>query len=142
LRDNAGRLTGVRQRLEKRTLLIDYTKNDRIESVSFLLPGNRRQVMARYEYDNSGRLSAAFDGLGYADRYEYDNASRMAREIIKDGGVFYFKYDEKGRCIRTSGLDRYNERTLRFLDSIRWTEVTDSLGNVTRYQWLESGQII
>lgn len=140
--DNTGRLTGVRQRLEKRTLALDYTKTDRIQAVSLLLPGDRRQVLVRYDHDDNGRLVTAYDALGCTDRYEYDSAPRMTREIMKDGGVFYFKYDQKGRCIRTSGLDRYDEKSLRFLEAIRWTEVTDSLGHVNRYQLLESGQVI
>ncbi len=141
LRDKAGRLTGIQQRLEKRTLRIEYTPNDLIESVSFQMPDDRLQVLARYEYDQSTRLSAAYNALDYADRYEYDATSRMTREIVKDGGVFYFKYDEQGRCIKTSGLDKYDEKSLRFFEGIQWTEVTNSLGNVSRYQWNQSGQV-
>ncbi len=142
LRDKTGRLTGIRQRLEKRTLLLDYTPNGRIKAVLFQLPRDQRQMLASYAHDEEGRLVAAYDALLSVDRYEYDAFSRMTREIIKDGGVFYFKYDEKGRCIKTSGLDRYDEKTLRYLDAIRWTEVTDSLGNTTRYQHLPTGQVI
>jgi RHS repeat-associated protein len=141
LRDKAGRLTGIQQRLEKRTLIIDYTNGNRISFVSFLMPGNKRQVLARYEYDKNGRLSAAYNALNYADRYEYDANGRMTREIVKDGGVFSFRYDDRGRCIKTSGLDRYDEKTFRYLD-FGWTEVTNSLGHVTRYQWLPSGQVV
>jgi len=142
LRDSTGRLTGIQQRLEKRTLVIEYTANNQVKSVSFLMPDNQRQVLARYEYHNHGRLATAYDALGYADRYEYDDNSCMTREVAKDGGIFYFKYDEIGRCIKTSGLDRYDEKSLRYLDYNRMTEVTNSLGYMTRYQWNENGQVV
>jgi RHS repeat-associated protein len=141
LRDQQLRLTGIRQRLEKRTLIVGYTSVGQIQSVSFLLPDGHLQTLARYEYDSKRRLSAAYDALGYADRYEYDTNSRMTREIVKDGGVFYFRYDQQGRCIKTSGLDRYDEKTLRYFD-FGWTEVTNSLGHVARYQWLPSRQMV
>jgi RHS repeat-associated protein len=142
LRDDSGRLTGIQQRLEKRTFLIDYTSGNRISSIFFLMPDNKRQVLARYEYDKSGRLITAYTARGYADQYEYNSESRMIREFVKNGGVFSFKYDDKGRCIRTAGIDGYDEKIFRYIDHIGWTEVTNSYGNVTRFQWLPSGQVV
>ena len=142
LRDEAGRITGIQQRLEKRTLLIEYTSGNRISSVSFLMPDNQQQVLARYTYNKNGRLRDAYDALGYADSYKYDSKSRMIQEILRDGSDFYFKYDDKGRCVKTSGLDRFDEKTFRYLDHIGWTEVTNSYGHVTRFQWLPSGQVV
>ena len=142
LRDDTGRLTGIRQRLEERTLLIEYSSSNLIKSVSLLLPGNQQQVLVSYEYDKSGQLNAAYDALGYVDHYEYDTKSRLSREILKDNGVFSFKYDDKGRCIRVSGLDGYDEKTFRYLDHIGLTEVTNSLGQVKRFQWLPSSQVV
>jgi len=141
LHDEAGRPTSIKQRLEQRTLLIDYNLSNRVSSVSFLLPDNKTQVMARYEYDDKGRLTAAYDALGYVDRYEYNEKSLITREIVKNGGVFFFMYDNRGRCIRTSGLDNYDEKTLLYQDA-GWTEVTNSLGYTKHYQWLPSGQVI
>jgi RHS repeat-associated protein len=139
--DNQGRVTAVRQRLERRVLVLDYSTGSRITGISLLTPDDRRIPLVRYEYDDAGRLTAAYDALGNADRYEYDSDSRLAREIVKDGGIFSFTYDRRGRCIRTSGLDGYDAKTLRYLDAINWTEVTNSLGDVTRYEWLASGQV-
>ncbi|MEO6098015.1 MAG: RHS repeat-associated core domain-containing protein [Fibrobacteria bacterium] len=140
--DDRGLLKGVRQKLEKRMLTFTYTSDARIATVSFQHPDLRQQVLARYEYDRKGRLATAYDALGHADRYEYDGEGRIVREIVKDGGVFSFKYDPKGRCVRTSGLDGYDMKNLRFLDAIGWTEVTNSYGHVTRYQWLATGQVV
>lgn len=136
-----GRLKGVRQKMEKRTLALEYTSHGRIAKVSFLMPGGGTRTAARYEYDGQGRLAAAYDALGHADRFEYDSEGRITREIVKDGGVFSFKYDDHGRCVRTSGLDRYDLKSLRYLDNVGWTEVTDSEGNVYRYELLASGQM-
>ena len=141
LRDATGRLTGIQQCLEKRTFFINYTSDNQVGSISFQMPDGSRQVLVRYEHDDKGRLCAAYDALGYSDHYEYDNKSRMTREIVKDGGVFFFKYDDKGRCIKTSGLDGYDEKTFKYLEKVGWTWVTNSKGDVTRYQCLPSGQV-
>ena len=88
LRDATGRQTGVRQRLEGRTLVVEYTSANQVKSVSLLLPDNRQQNLVRYECDLGGRLTAAYDAMGYVERYGYDSDSRMTREIPRDGGVF------------------------------------------------------
>ena len=135
------KLEYIKQRLEKRSLRIEYTKKKQIQKIIFCSANDQEYVMAQFEYDNKKRLTAAYDAQGNVDRYEYDNAHRMTREIVKDGGVFFFKYDRQGRCIKTSGLDRYDEKTFKYFD-YGWTEVTDSLGEISRYQYLPSGQII
>jgi RHS repeat-associated protein len=142
VRDTDGRLLHVRQRREGRTLTLTYTPQARVESVSFLQRTRGPQTLLRLEYDNQGRLSAAYDALGHADHYEYDRTHRITREITKDGGVFSFTYDDQGRCVKTSGLDRYDEKRLHYMDAVHWTEVTDSLGHVTLYQWAPSGQVV
>lgn len=140
--DDEGRLKGARQKLEKRTLSISTTDSGRVTGVAFLFPDGRTQPLARYEYDSKGMLAAAYDSEGRADRYEYDREGRLVREMARDGGIFTFKYDEKGRCIRTSGLENYDLKIIRYLDHIGWTEVINSYGHVTRYQWLATGQVV
>ncbi len=142
IRDKAGRLSGVRQLLEQRSMSIEYSSSGRIQQIMFVPAGGDAVVLARYEYDGNGRLAAAFDAQAFADRYEYDAAGRIVRELVKDGGVFSFRYDDRGRCVKTWGVDRYDEKTLRYRDAIGWTEVTDSLGNTTRYRWLATGQVV
>jgi len=142
LYDGRGRLSGIRQRLEKRTLLLEYTSGDRIKSVVFQAAGGEKYTLARYEYDAHGRLVAAHDALKNTDTYEYDEKSQMTGEFVKDGGAFYFIYDEQGRCLKTAGLDGYDEKTFRYLDQQGWTEVTDSRGHVWRYQYNGAGQVI
>jgi len=141
-RDEAGRLSRIKQCLEQRSLVVDYTPENQISAVSFLSSEHQRQVLIRYEYDGQGRLTAAVDALNHTDQYEYDKNTMMTREFLKGGGVFDFKFDDQGRCIRTSGIDGYDEKNFRYLDHIGWTEVIDSLGEIKRYQWNPSGQII
>jgi RHS repeat-associated protein len=140
--DAQGRLAEVRQRLEKRALVLGYTPSGLIKSIMLQAPDGERHPLARYEYDAQGRQIAAYDAANYADRYEYDPHGRVQREIVKDGGIFNYRYDEKNRCIKTSGLDHYAERRLRFFDAINITEVTNSYNKTSRYQYLPSGQII
>ncbi|MBN1758544.1 MAG: RHS repeat protein [Chitinispirillaceae bacterium] len=140
--DYHGRLTGIQQRIEKRRLTIFYTAIDRIEKVCLELSDGQYRPLVQYGYNESGCLAAAQNSRGFVDRFEYDNTYRMTREIVKDGGVFFFDYDEQGRCIKTSGLDRYDEKSFKYFDHIGWTEVTDSRGFTTRYQRLPSSQVI
>ncbi len=139
--DKQGLLAGIQQRLEKRALLLSYTAKGYVESVIFRAADGTRQTLARYEYDVDGQQIAAYDAADSADHYEYDHQGRLIREIVKDGGVFSYRYDAQGRCIKTSGLERYQEKRLRFLDATRITEVTDSYGRTSRYQYLPSGQM-
>ena len=140
--DLKGRLIKIQQRLEKRALVLSYTVLNQIDAVTLTSPADKSRVLVRYQYNASGLLSAAYNALGYGDHYQYDMSFRMVQETRKNGGMFFFKYDEKGRCVRTSGLDDYDEKVLSYLDDIGWTEVKDSHGQVTRYQRRPNGQII
>ena len=141
-RDATGRLTAVRQRLEKRTLLLEYNSTGFIETLIFQGANGERQRLARYEYDGEGRLNVAYDAAGNAEHYEDDKHGRIVREIGKDGSVVSYSYDPKGRCTRFSGLDRYDEKHLRFIETARVTEKVDSYGRTTLYQYMPNGQII
>ncbi len=142
LYDRRGRLKAIRQRLEKRTVVLDYSPDDRIVSLALLLPDKRQRILVRYEYDEKGRLAAAIDARDHRDAYEYDGQDRLVREILKGGAIFLFTYDGRGRCVKSTREDGFDLKTLRYLDNLGWTEVTDSLGNTTRYQWLPTGQIV
>jgi RHS repeat-associated protein len=139
--DTEGRLATITQRLERRTLLLEYSSATRIGTIAMVLPTDGKQILARYEYDASGALIAAFNARNYGERFQYDVNFRLNQETSRDGGVFSFTYDQQGRCLRVSGLHKYDEKQFRFLDHIRWTEVTNSYGDVVRYQWLPTGQV-
>jgi RHS repeat-associated protein len=140
--ETVGRPLELRQQVEGRALRFHYTPVGLIDFVFFVLPDGKNHLEARYEYDGRGRLAAAYDALGHAERFEYDDRGRLIREITKQGGAYFFKYDSQGRCVRTSGERQYDEKSLRFLENIRWTEVTDSTGAATRYAYNSRGQVI
>jgi RHS repeat-associated protein len=142
LRDSAGRLVEVRQLVEGRALMLVYDTSGLITAVALRYPDQTQRRLVSYEYDEGRRLRSAIDAAGNADRYEYDATGRMTREELRDRGVFFFTYDKQGRCIRTAGLDGFDKKTLRYLDAARFTEVTDSLGHVRRYQLNALGQVV
>jgi RHS repeat-associated protein len=135
-------LRGIRQRLEKRTLVLTNGPDGKVSGINFQHSDGRLESLLQYAFDSESRLISANNAIGYTDRYQYDAASRLVRETAKDGGLFTYKYDEKGRCIRTWGLGNYDLKVIRYLDHIGWTEVTNSLGGTTKYQRLPSGQVI
>lgn len=136
-----GRLESLRQRTENRTILVNYSPDARIHSLVLVTKEGTRTEVAHFEYDAVGRLTAVFDRRGLANRYEYDTQSRVNREILKDGAVYFYRYDDRGRCVHFSGLDGYNEKRLRFLESTSRTMVTNSYGKTSVFQYLASGQI-
>jgi RHS repeat-associated protein len=140
--DEQSRLKGLRQKHEKRTLVISYTPLGRIASVAFRQPDGRHQILARYDYDSKGKLTSVQDALGFIERYEYEANGRISQVQAKDGGVLIYKYDDHGRCIRSSGLDNYDLKILRYMAHIHQTEVKNSLGKSHHYQYLASGQVI
>ena len=99
--------------------------------------------VVRYEYDADGNMVAAVDAAGLARRYVY--ADRLlAHEIDRNGLVFEFRYASYAdgyRCVETTGSDGLYKRTLRYDPTLRGTEVTDSLGAVTRYTSNELGLV-
>lgn len=138
----SGRLQQVRQKLERRTLALAYTDDGRVEGIDLLAADRSRHPLHRYHYDVQGRLIAVTDPAGAQDRFEYDRAHRLTHEQTKDGASVRFEYDEQGRCIYTAGLNGYDEKRLRFIDNAGWVEVTDSLGQVRRFQRNADGQIL
>ncbi len=139
--DPAGRLSRLRQRTENRTVLLNYSKAGLVSSLDLVTREGAGTELVRYEYDEAGRFSAAFDRRDLANRYEYDAQSRLSREVLKDGAVYSYRYDNRSRCIHFTGLDHYNEKRLRFLDSANRTMVTNSYGKTSVYEYLPSGQI-
>ncbi len=139
--DSMGRLESLYQKIEERRVLVRYTNSGQIDSL-VLESDPAKKPFVRYEYDKSGRLMAAWNRRELAHRYEYDEQSRLKREMLPDGAIYSYRYDEKGRCIHFTGLDRYNERKLRFLDPVGTTIVTNSYGQIRTYKSLPSGKII
>ncbi|HSU60203.1 MAG TPA: RHS repeat-associated core domain-containing protein [Bryobacteraceae bacterium] len=140
--DAANRLVRLEQRRERRALELEYDSSGLLVLVNVVTASRKRYSAVEYEYDLQRRLTSVRAVTGHPERYVYDPGGRIVREIRRDGGVFSFGYDAEGRCIRTSGLDHYDEKSFRYHDRANWTEVTDSLANVWRYEWNASGQVV
>ncbi len=144
--DENGRVWRVILRREKRGYELSYDPDGRVREVFFTTkentPGVKKHSLIKYEYDKNGLLSGFKDALGNTCSYEYDSSSRMAKEANIGRMTYVFRYDAKGRCIETGGIDGFGKNTLAINDRARMTEVTDSLGNTTLYEWNEAGQII
>ena len=138
--DSKRRLVAVQQRQEGRTLGISYNTRQLVESIS-ALDSNAWRSIAAYFYDAQDRLVKVENAVGIVEEYFYDAAGRVVAERSKRGAVYSFVYDNVGRCIHTSGSDGFDAKTLSFNENIGWTEVTNSIGHVSKYQWNERGQI-
>ena len=134
--DQYGRLETVQQRLENRTLVLQHNSSGCIDKV-FLRSQGGEYLVARYEHDSTGRQTAGYDAADFAHRYEYDGNDRLIREFPKAGGTFNYAYDNRGRCIKTAGLGRYHEKRLRFFETARVTEVTNSYEHTFQYHYLK-----
>jgi RHS repeat-associated protein len=140
--DGSERLVSVTQQLEGRQLLLSYNSSGFIDLVLLKNASGKHHTLARYEYDASGRQTAAYDPADFVDRFEYDQNSRLTREHVRDGGVFTYRYDSSGRCVMRAGRNHYNEKRLRYIDGVRITEVTDSCDRTFTYRHTPSGQIV
>jgi len=149
---DAGRVTALRQRREGRGYRLVYNREGQVIEVYLTAPVNeevgghiqlqqRERLILRYDYDSANRLSEFVDALGNRCRYKYDATGRMTREVNIGGMVYQFRYDTKGRCVETTGLDDFGRNLLEINEIARLTQVTDSLGHVTIYQWNEKGQV-
>jgi RHS repeat-associated protein len=142
--DRQGRVIRIAQRREGRALQVIYDEQqpERLASLEFVASNGDRRTMVEHRYDQRGRLVEVMRHPDALHRYAYDEFDRLTVEDAPSGGRFFFSYDARHRCVHTFGQDGYDERRLRYLDHIRWTEVTDSHGAVRRFQWNAEGQIV
>ena len=96
--------------------------------------------MLRYNYDGDRRLAEVIDAVGNRCSYAYDERANE-REINMGGMRFSFRYDTQGRCVETTGQDDFGRIALKFDDSARMTQVTDSLYHVTTYLWNQAASV-
>ncbi|MGV6809102.1 MAG: RHS repeat-associated core domain-containing protein [bacterium] len=135
-------LIGIRQKLEKRTLLLRYNQQNKISSIDFLFPNKKTQTLTQYNYDSQGNLVEIIDASNHRDLLTYDKYHRVIEKKGKDHSINQFYYDELGRCIHSTGIGGYDEKHLCFIDNANWVEVTDSEEAIWRYQYNANGQII
>lgn len=100
------------------------------------------RVLARYAYDHAGDLVQAFGPSGESQRFAYDDQHRLTGWRDGNGHWYRYLYDEQGRGIRGEGDQGILDTALRYDPAGRWTEVTDSLGNVTTYRFNDRQRVI
>jgi RHS repeat-associated protein len=142
-RDRNGRVATLTQSTERRRIYFGYGESGRLESLYLGLADagiERAQRVARYHYDDRGRLIAVQDALGAARHYGYDDAGRLILERDRAGGTYTMAYDAQGRCIESTGSDQHKQR--RFIyEPGRTTRVIDGQGLETLYQYNALGQV-
>ncbi len=94
IRDSAGRVLRVKT---------DHRDHITAIEMKNAPSGGRWVALARYEYDEQGRLQKAFDADGYEAQYAYDDDGRFTWDKARDGLAFVFHYDKLGRCIESYG---------------------------------------
>jgi RHS repeat-associated protein len=140
--DNRGRPIRLVQEIEERVVELGYGEDDLIASAALVLDNGSRQTLVRYIHDGQRRLVSAIDATGNRTSYEYDEHHRMVRETNVLGTSFHFRYDDRGRCSHSYGDGGYMERRLRYFSSQGRIEVTDSVGNLTKYYINANGLVI
>ena len=98
-------------------------------------------TVARYEYDDSGRLIATIDAEGNRVAYEHDINSR--KEIVTDrrGYATVYEYDKNGNIISVTDPEGNTIRSTYDKNGNVLTE-TDALGNTKCYQYDENNNIM
>ncbi|HJZ55611.1 MAG TPA: DUF6531 domain-containing protein, partial [Gemmataceae bacterium] len=99
--------------------------------------------LVSYRYGPDGDLVEVRDALGNPFRYEY-GSHLLLRETDRAGVSFYFMYDTDGpeaRCVRTWGDGDAFLRELTYDVDRQRTEVVNSLGHKSVYEWNDLGAV-
>ncbi|WXH32880.1 Putative deoxyribonuclease RhsC [Myxococcus stipitatus] len=137
--DAAWRPKRMVQTRTSRAVDLKYSPAGRLVEVS--VAGLPARVVVRYAFDARQRLVRVVDKAGLVTAYEYDASGRMRSEVKPTGGQFTFSYDAQGRCVRATGADGFQDRWLRYAPEKRRTEVINSHGDITVFEYNERGQV-
>ncbi|RPE77060.1 RHS repeat-associated core domain-containing protein [Vulcaniibacterium tengchongense] len=124
--------------LQGRFIEVD-SRQGRIERMALHDPATGlSHPLVRYEYDAAGDLAAAVDPLEAARRFVYVG-HRLVRHTDRVGLSFHYEYDARGRVVRSWGDGGLYAYTFRYDETLRETEVTDSLGHASLVKFDEHG---
>ncbi|MDQ2881220.1 MAG: DUF6531 domain-containing protein [Actinomycetota bacterium] len=103
-------------------------------------------TLIRYRYNTSRRLTEVINSSDLPMRFDYDTEGRMTRWIDRNDTWYSYTYDDQGRCIRGSGSGGFLNATFTYHHhddtDTAVTEVTNSLGYVTRFELNDANQIV
>ena len=124
----------------RRIQFLSDSKN-RIVKAELCINNTERETLVEYAYNENGDMTAITDALGKTTRIGYEN-HLMVNKTDRNGQTFYWRYDgttPKSRCIHTWGDGGLLEGRIEYRKG--YNLVTDSLGNVTRYDFLPDGRV-
>ncbi|MGH3912592.1 MAG: RHS repeat-associated core domain-containing protein [Pseudonocardiaceae bacterium] len=102
-------------------------------------------TLMRYRYNDARCLTEVINSSDLPLRFDYDPDGRIIRWTDRNDTWYAYTYDEAGRCVRTTGFGGCLSATFAYHhddpDSAV-TEVTNSLGYVTRFELNDACQII
>ncbi|XOZ32429.1 RHS repeat-associated core domain-containing protein [Halomonadaceae bacterium KBTZ08] len=139
--DDQLRLARIELSPHKRLAFI-YEGGDRIQQIE-LHQDESRQVLARYNYDQTGNLITAGTGSG-TERYGY-NGHQIANRELPAGYHFLFHWDgesPEARCLRAHGEDGHYDFRFDYQPEQYLTRVTDALGNTQVFHYDERDRIV
>jgi YD repeat-containing protein len=122
--DSAGRL-----------LRVDTDREGRVTKVQLQIDRDTRETLVSYAYGEDGDMTEITDALEQTTRIAYRN-HLMVQKTDRNGQTFYWEYDgskPKSRCIHTWGDSGLLEGRIEYHNG--YNLVTDSLGNITRYDY-------
>ncbi|MGH3903728.1 MAG: DUF6531 domain-containing protein [Pseudonocardiaceae bacterium] len=102
-------------------------------------------TLLRYRYDHARRLTEVINSSDLPLRFDYDTEGRITRWTDRNDAWYAYTYDDQGRCVRTTGSGGCLNGTLTYHHDNpdnAVTEVTDSLGHVTRFHLNDAWQVI
>jgi RHS repeat-associated protein len=135
------RLTSFTDELGRQTLYTLDPNNGNILSVTQVVSGGPN-VTTQFTYNAHGQVVTATDPLGRVTAYAYDADGRLTKTTFAQGtpdqATQQFQYDAAGN--RTAFIDENGKQTTYQYDALnRMVQLTDPLGNVTKYGYDADG---
>ncbi|QHS63724.1 RHS repeat-associated core domain-containing protein [Chitinophaga agri] len=130
--DHSARLTAMTDSAG-RQLKIKNDLNGCITAVTAHHRGQQRTLIS-YAYNAAGDLTAITDANGATTSIEYRD-HLMIKKTDRGGQSFYWEYDNRKRCVHTWGDGGLLEGWIAYHPEEGYNDVTDALGNTTRYHY-------
>ena len=124
-----------------RRLLMSNDNKKRIKKVELYINYTERETLVEYGYNENGDMCAITDAMGKTTRIVHKN-HLMTGKTDRNGQSFYWEYDgttPQSRCIHTWGYGGLLSGHIEYHKG--YNLVTDSLGNVTRYDFQPDGRV-
>ncbi|MEU6642425.1 RHS repeat-associated core domain-containing protein [Saccharomonospora sp. NPDC046836] len=102
----------------------------------------RDVTLVQYRYSQAGDLTEVFNSSGRALQFDYDSHGRIVKWQDRNGEWYGYQYDQNGRCVRTEGSGNALAGTIEYDTSTRVTRETNSLGDVSVYNFNELNQLV